>query len=174
MLVEVAMVAWQEHKICEFPLTLEKHLKGAYMVTWRPGQYRTQHTYYKRQPLFTCRVAFNHQSQEIKIRGASFGPELFGFIDDYKSLERGVQWKAPASIIPKADQGILGNTKSLLVAPSGAVHADYSRQEKPNYGHEEKLHLKRQTYGRTESLIYMPKKEQIAAENENEGETEGS
>lgn len=108
ILQEVALITWNEHKLCEFLVSLEKHLSGAYNMKWRRSGYSPRRIFYKRQPEFFCRLTFNPLSRALKIRGASFGPIMMDMLEDYRFFEKNQKYRVPGSVIPKSDEGILG------------------------------------------------------------------
>jgi hypothetical protein len=156
-------------------LSIEKHLSGAFTMRWHKAGYSQKRLYYKRNIEFSCKFEFNPRTREVKMANVQFGPALLfaGALEDYRRLERGV-WKLPPSPIPKSHEGMLGNTKSLLMEPSASRNADYSRVARLIYQEGAERQMKWQSYDKAVSRRYMPKSLQLLEENEEKGEEDSS
>jgi hypothetical protein len=156
-LLTCALKLWHEHKIdTEILLTLEQHLGGKYVEKTRRGGFRPIKVHWQRGLEWTGRLTFNSKTQEITVDNCRFGQNLISLATDYYA-ERGIKYRAP-SVIPKMHQN-LTDTKSLLMEPSAARYADYSRRQHSPYDRSsEKEKKKRSVYGSSRvERKYLPK-----------------
>ena len=85
------------------------------------------------------KVTFNPKMNRVEVKEVSFGPALSHLREDYWWMERGVRWRSP-SLIPKEEQNILKDVKSLLRVQLATRYPDYSPKDHTNYGAERDLH----------------------------------
>ena len=118
----------------------------------------------------SCKAKFDPHTQKVQIASPSFGPDLIECLQDYRRIERGV-WKLPSSVIPQADQGINEgdkSTKKLLMQPSDARYADYTKTPTLIYQEWPEKLAKWQSYDRVPKRAYMPKPLQLEEQSEEE------
>jgi hypothetical protein len=152
MTKECGNVLWQEKKQLETILTLEHHLAGKFTLKWEKRGYSRKKVQYKRDIEFSCRLKFNPHNQKVAITQPMFGLHLIGLSREYY-LEKGRAYKVP-SCVPKAHQNLIGNTKSLLMEPSGQRFGDYSRIAELKYAEEKEFHGL--IYAKSDKRAYMP------------------
>jgi hypothetical protein len=169
LLTQVAIKVWFDFHMMESMISLERHLKGKFIVKYRPvGDYTPKKVFYKRNTEFFCRLSFDPHKKAIKVRTASFGPNMMDFLNDYRLMEKGQRWKTPPSCIPRAHQNLSSDPRSLCLEPSLSFHSTYDRTEKLTYGEQAFKEMENHLYDKPPSMTYLPKALQIQQEDESE------
>jgi hypothetical protein len=157
LIKECAITLWNEKKSLEAIVTLEHHLAGKFTLKWEKRGYSPKKVRYKRDIEFSCRLKFNPLNEKVVITQPMFGLHLMELARDFY-LEKGRAYKIH-SCIPKPHENLIGNTKSLLMEPSGARYGDYSKTAELRYATESEQH-----YARTEIIHYLPRSQRLMEE----------
>ena len=139
MLLEMMQKIHLEYQTCEAMIWLYRHMSGKPFVKRGGRQYLVHKLPTRRQIEAMVKVTFNPKMNGLTVKEASFGPALSHLREDYWWMERGVRWRSP-SLIPKEEQNILKDVKSLLRVQLATRYPDYSPKDHKNYGAETDLH----------------------------------
>lgn len=173
LLLEVGKIVYFEKgEITECDLSFELHLTGREVTAgpsnpaklpqeanpnlFKKGTYQTANVRWKRSPEFQCKLLYNHLTQTIIVKNASFGSHLYRtMLDDYQ-IEHGKKFRVPP-IIPRSQQFLRGNLKAILMQPTDMTPQNYDEPPQLTYSENTQNNEPRTPYAETLEMSYEDK-----------------
>lgn len=147
LLLDCARKAFNDYGTIEALWSLERHVTTQFKV-WRPraGTYIYKPFNPKRNIEATFIIHYNHKSDSIVVRQASFIPQHQTIAQEYKAIEKGVKYEIKP-LLPKTQKTFAENPKLILQQPSTTRYPDYSKPYNPKYAKNlEGRHAPARTY----------------------------
>ena len=169
IMTEAAIILYQERKITNVLATLELHLPGKFVWKHRTGGYSEQRVRYRREVEWSGHMSFHPNmmlgTDQLELKECMFGPHLYKVLASDYYFDRGVKYKV-GSLIPRLQQNISGDVKSLLMEPSAVRYADYTVQPKSTYNLQVQQPTRRSLYEPSCVRSYLPPGLQIREETD--------
>ena len=171
-LLEVAKILYYEkEEIAETDISLELHLPGREITSnsnpsklpqeanpnfMKRGSYQQIGIRFRRTPEFQCKLIYNHLTQTITVKNATFGSHLYkSMLDDYQ-CEHGKKYRVPP-IIPRTMQNLRGNLEAILRLPPDMTPSAYEEPPQLTYTETNQNNEPRSPYAETLELPFEDK-----------------